>query len=566
MRLGIVKELHKNERRVAASPATVARLVAAGWQVRLERGAGEGASFPDKLYEKAGAEIVAEAAEVWRGSDVVAKVRPPLLADDGTCEADVLAPGATLICFLFPSQNPKLLERLATGKANALAIDCIPRISRAQKVDALSSMANIAGYRAVVEAANRFGSFFTGQFTAAGRVPPAKVLVIGAGVAGLAAVAAAKGLGAIVRAFDVRPSVADQVKSLGGEFLTVTIEESGDGGGGYAKEMSPAFLAAEMALFRAQAQDVNIVVTTALIPGRPAPKLWLKDMVELMKPGSVIVDLAAENGGNCELTVPGQEIVHHGVTVIGYTDLASRMASVSSDLYGTNLAHLLDEMGGAKYFRIDPENDIVRGALVLEAGKICWPPPPPKKVEPEVKQSREGALPAPVAARMRDTGPIPIVPAASLGGSAEPEETHAKPPAKSARSGAWLAPIAGLLVAAAWFALRYGWGSADLAISSGTADLLQRLTVFVLAILVGWQVVWNVSPALHTPLMSVTNAVSGIIVVGGLLGGRGPLTASAVVAVVATLFAAINIAGGFLVTRRMLAMFRSGSDEGRSRS
>ncbi len=548
MKLGIVKELHGTERRVAASPATVGRLVAGGWHVLVERGAGDGANYPDRLYVDAGAEIVPDAAGVWRASQVVAKVRPPLLAPDGTCEADALAPGATLISFLFPAQNPLLLERLASRKATAVAIDCIPRISRAQKVDALSSMANIAGYRAVVEAANRFGSFFTGQFTAAGRVPPAKVLVIGAGVAGLAAVAAAKGLGAIVRAFDVRPSVADQVKSLGGEFLTVEIQESGEGGGGYAKEMSPAFIEAEMALFRAQATDVNIVVTTALIPGRPAPKLWLKDMVELMKPGSVIVDLAAENGGNCELTVPGQEVVHNGVTIIGYTDLASRMGSVASDLYGTNLAHLLDEMGGAKGFRIDRDNDIVRGALVLEAGEVLWPPPPPKKVDPEVKESREGAIPEPVATRLGQTGPIPIVPAAHAA------EAGAKiaPAERGPRS--WALAGVGLLVALLWVALRYG--AADAAVSPGTTDLLQRLTVFVMAVLVGWQVVWNVSPALHTPLMSVTNAVSGIIVVGGLLGGRGALTASVGVAVVATLFAAINIAGGFLVTRRMLAMFR----------
>jgi NAD(P) transhydrogenase subunit alpha len=452
-----------------------------------------------------------------------------------------------LISFLFPGQNAALVERLAARKATAIAIDCIPRISRAQKVDALSSMANIAGYRAVVEAANRFGSFFTGQFTAAGRVPPAKVLVIGAGVAGLAAVAAAKGLGAIVRAFDVRPSVADQVRSLGGEFLTVEIAESGEGVGGYAKEMSPAFIEAEMALFRAQAHDVNIVVTTALIPGKPAPKLWLRDMVELMKPGSVIVDLAAENGGNCELTVPGQEVVHHGVTIIGYTDLASRMGSVASDLYGTNLAHLLDEMGGAGGFRIDRDNDIVRGALVLEHGELRWPPPPPRHVDPEVKESREGAIPEPVAVKLGQTGPIPVVPAATA---------HAAPAREPARPGSWALAIAGLAAAVVWLVLRYGAGAVDVAVSPGTTDILQRLTVFVMAILVGWQVVWNVTPALHTPLMSVTNAVSGIIVVGGLLGGRGGLSASVAVAVVATLFAAINIAGGFLVTRRMLAMFR----------
>jgi H+-translocating NAD(P) transhydrogenase subunit alpha len=545
MKLGIVKEIRKDERRVAGSPATVARLVAAGWQVRVQSGAGEEASFPDRLYAEAGAEIVPDAAAAWGGSDVVAKVRPPVIAADGSAESDGLREGATLISFLFPAQNAPLLERLAARKATAVAIDCIPRISRAQKVDALSSMANIAGYRAIVEAANRFGSFFTGQFTAAGRVPPAKVLVIGAGVAGLAAIAAAKALGAIVRAFDVRPSVGDQITSLGGEFLTVEVAESGEGKGGYAKEMSPEFIAAEMALFRAQARDVNIVVTTALIPGKPAPKLWLRDMVELMKPGSVIVDLAAENGGNCELTVPGQEIVHQGVTIIGYTDLASRMANVSSDLYGTNLAHLLDEMGGASGFKIDLTNDIVRGALVLERGDVRWPPPPPRKIEAEVKESREGAIPHLVAEKTGQTGRVPVVPVAT--------QTALLPVRTLSRSGL-VAALIGLVVATGWLALRFG--SADAAIAPGTSDLLQRLTVFVMAVLVGWQVVWNVSPALHTPLMSVTNAVSGIIVVGGLINGRGDLTLSLGVAVVATLFATVNIAGGFLVTRRMLAMFR----------
>src|SRR5687768_11272670 len=339
MKVSIVKEIRPDERRVAASPNAVGRLVKSGWTVVVERGAGAAASFPDAQYTAAGATIV-PTDEAW-AADVVAKVRAP-----EPHEIQRMRAGALLVSFIFPAQNPEVVERLAAQKVSAIAIDCIPRISRAQKVDALSSMANIAGYRAVVEAANRFGSFFTGQFTAAGKVPPAKVLVIGAGVAGLAAIAAAKGLGAIVRAFDVRPSVADQIKSLGGEFLTVELAESGEGHGGYAKEMSKEFIEAEMALFRAQAKEVNIVITTALIPGKPAPKLWLKDMVEAMKPGSVVVDLAAENGGNCELTVPGQEVVEHGVAILGYTDLASRMANVASDLYGTNLWHLLDEMGG----------------------------------------------------------------------------------------------------------------------------------------------------------------------------------------------------------------------------
>ncbi len=553
MKLGVVKEIRPDERRVAAAPSTVARWVKVGWEVMVEAGAGAGSSFPDELYRDAGATIAARAEDVWAAADVVVKVRPPTELPDGGHEADRAREGQVLISFLFPAQNPELVARLQARKCTVIAVDCIPRISRAQKVDALSSMANIAGYRAVVEAATRFGSFFTGQMTAAGKVPPAKVLIIGGGVAGLAALAAAKGLGAIVRAFDVRPSVADQVKSLGGEFLTVTIAESGEGQGGYAKEMSKEFIDAEMALFRAQAKEVNIVITTALIPGRPAPKLWLTDMVESMKPGSVVVDLAAENGGNCELTKPGEAVVHKGVTVIGYTDMASRMGNVASELYGTNLWHLLDEMGGPAGFKVDHGNDIVRGALILDHGDKTWPPPPPKKVEAEVKQSREGALPVPVAEKTGQTGKVPVVPAASPA----PSKGHghggaAQAPSKAA--GTAMAVI-GAIAIVAWMILRFAKPSAM--VSADTLGLIQHLTVFVLAVFVGWQVVWNVTPALHTPLMSVTNAISGIIVVGGIIGaGSGQLDASAWVAIAATLFATINIAGGFLVTRRMLAMFR----------
>src|SRR3954470_19225809 len=380
MKLGIVNETRPDERRVAASPAVVGRWVKGGWEVVVERGAGANASYPDAQYEAAGAAIV-DRQTAWQ-ADIVLKLRPPTV-ENGACEADQMREGATLISYIQPAENPELIERLAARRLTVLAMDQVPRISRAQKMDALSSMANIAGYRAVIEGAQRFGSFFTGQFTAAGKVPPAKVLIIGGGVAGLAALGAAKGLGAIVRAFDVRPTVEDQVKSLGGEFLTVTIQESGEGQGGYAKEMSKEFLDAEYALFRAQAKDVDIVITTALIPGRPAPKLWFADMVELMKPGSVVVDLAAEQGGNCEVTKPGEVIEHKGVTVVGYTDLASRMAHVASDLYGTNLLHFLDEMGGAKGHKVDHDNDAVRPALVLERGDRRWPPPPPaKKAEP----------------------------------------------------------------------------------------------------------------------------------------------------------------------------------------
>jgi NAD(P) transhydrogenase subunit alpha len=418
-------------------------------------------------------------------------------------------------------------------------MDQVPRISRAQKMDALSSMANISGYRAVIEAANRFGSFFTGQFTAAGKVPPGKVLIIGAGVAGLAALGAAKSLGAIVRAFDVRAAAEDQVKSLGGEFLTVKIQESGEGQGGYAKEMSKEFIDAEYALFREQAKDVDVVITTALIPGKPAPKLWLKDMVDKMKPGSVVVDLAAEQGGNCEYTRPGEVADVNGVSVIGYTDLPSRMAHVASDFYGMNLWHFLEEMGGAAGWKIDHENDAVRPALVLEQGEKRWPAPPMKAAAP----AAAAAKPAPAA----EAKPAPAKPEIRSGG-------HAPAPRAPSRASGILLSIFGLALAALWAGLRFG--QADANASFEEYQLLQHVTVFVMAVFVGFQVVWNVTPALHTPLMSVTNAISGIIVVGGLLSGRGELDTAVIVAVVATLFATINIAGGFIVTRRMLAMFR----------
>ncbi|MBV8755776.1 MAG: Re/Si-specific NAD(P)(+) transhydrogenase subunit alpha [Deltaproteobacteria bacterium] len=538
MKLGIVQETRPDERRVAASPNVVGRWVKAGWQVVVERDAGARASYPDAQYEAAGATIV-DKFEAWH-ADVVLKVRPP-----GEDEVLHLREGGTLISFLYPAQNDALLQQLAMRKVTVLAMDQVPRISRAQKMDALSSMANISGYRAVIEAANRFGSFFTGQFTAAGKVPPAKVLIIGAGVAGLAALGAAKGLGAIVRAFDVRAAAEEQIKSLGGEFLTVTIKESGEGQGGYAKEMSKEFLDAEYALFRAQAKEVDIVITTALIPGKPAPKLWLKDMVELMKPGSVVVDLAAEQGGNCEYTKPGEAVVEKGVTIIGFTDLPSRMASVASDLYGMNLWHFLEEMGGAQGYKIDHENDAVRPALVLEGGEKKWPAPPMAKKDAPAAAAKPAEAPKPVA-----TAPAaPTKPAV-----ASPKSSHGPAPrAPSPASGIALS-LLGLVLAAVWVGLRYG--QSDVAASPGTINLLQHLTVFVLAIFVGMQVVWNVTPALHTPLMSVTNAISGIIVVGGLLSGIGKLDTPVIVAVAATLFATINIAGGFIVTRRMLAMFR----------
>jgi NAD(P) transhydrogenase subunit alpha len=531
MKLGIVQETRPNERRVAASPNVVARWVKAGWQVDVERGAGTAASYPDPQYEAAGATIVDRKA-AW-SADIVLKVRPP---EDN--EVGQLREGATLISFLYPGQSEALVQKLAARKLTVLAMDQVPRISRAQKMDALSSMQNISGYRAVIEAANRFGSFFTGQFTAAGKVPPGKVLVIGAGVAGLAALGAAKGLGAIVRAFDVRAAVEEQVKSMGAEFLTVTIKESGEGQGGYAKEMSKEFIDAEYALFREQAKDVDVVITTALIPGKPAPKLWLKDMVEKMKPGSVVVDLAAEQGGNCEYTKPGDVNEVNGVTIIGYTDLPSRMAHVASDFYGMNLWHFLEEMGGAAGHKVDHENDAVRPALVLENGEKRWPPPPMKKVEAPPPPPVKAEAPVPKPAAPRATG---------HGG-------HGPPPKAPSRASGVVISVLGLIAAAVWIGLRFS--NPEAMGSPETTELIQRFTVFVMAIFIGFQVVWNVTPALHTPLMSVTNAISGIIVVGGLLAGSGKLTNSVIVAVIATMFATINIAGGFIVTRRMLAMFR----------
>ena len=507
------------------------KLIKDGFEVIIESGAGEGSSFSDDAFEKAGARIV-DHATVWKEPRVIAKVRAPEELSDGSHEAELLNKGQLLISFYFPAQNEDLSKRIAKTGASLLAVDSIPRISRAQKVDALSSMANIAGYRAVVEAANRFGSFFTGQFTAAGKIPPAKILVIGAGVAGLAAIAAAKGLGAIVRAFDTRLAVKDQIQSLGAEFLEMEFEESGDGGGGYAKTMSKEFIDAEMALFREQAKDVNIVITTALIPGKKAPILWTEDMVKAMRPGGVVVDLAAEQGGNCELTEPGKAIVKHDITIVGYADLPSRMGNVASDLYGTNIWHLVNEMGGSNDFKIDMENEIVLGSMVVHEGKVTWPPPAPKKPaiveEDKTKQLKK---------------------------ETEKPATETKPIAKKKTGTSWFMPFISVIFAAGWVYLR--WFSADTAMDPEMIKFVEQLTVFVLSCFIGWQVIWNVAPALHTPLMSVTNAISGIIIIGGLFSAGIPhMDTSAIIGAVAAFFATINIAGGFLVTKRMLQMFR----------
>ena len=514
--IGIPKEIHPGERRVAATPQTILKLRKLGFDVAVQSGAGDAINSSDAEYQEAGESIISDAAELWRTSDVVMKVRPP----EGA-EADLIREGGWLVGFVWPGQNRDIVDRLAKKNATVFAMDSVPRITRAQKMDTLSAMANIAGYRAIIEAANNFPRLFTGQITAAGRIDPAKVLVIGAGVAGLSAIGAAKGLGAIVRAFDPRSATKDQVASMGAEFLEVNLKEEGEGKGGYAKEMSDEFLKAEMALFAQQAMQVDIIVTTALIPGKPAPKLITQGMVESMKPGSVIVDLAAEQGGNCALTEPGSVVHHKGVTIVGYTDLPSRMASMSSQLYGATVTALLDELQDDNgKLQVDLENEVVRGAVVLDHGKMMWPPPlPPAPPEPGVptKSSASKAVAAPGANSAHgDTGsginPIVLV-------------------------------VIGLVL--------IGLGTV------APESKLSHFTVFMLAIFVGFQVVWNVKPALHTPLMSVTNAISGIILVGGILQLSGAnFNLTSILGGVAVLIAAINIAGGFLVTNRMLAMFR----------
>jgi NAD(P) transhydrogenase subunit alpha len=525
MRIGVPKEIHAAEKRVATTPEVTAELVKLGFEVAIQSGAGDAASFSDDAYRRAGAVIVERAEELWSGSDIILKVRAPERHPElERDESELLRAGQLLISFLWPGQNPALLERLAERGATAVSMDAIPRISRAQKLDALSSMASIAGYRAVVEAAQHFGRFFRGQITAAGKMPPAKVLVIGGGVAGLQAIGTAKSMGAIVRAFDTRLEVKEQVESMDAEFLVLDFEEEGGGAGGYAKVMSDEFIAAEMALFRAQAKEVDIIITTALIPGKPAPKLITADMVELMKPGSVIVDLAAEQGGNCELTEPDALVVRHGVTLIGYTDLPSRLATQSSQLYATNLRHLLSDLCPENNGEvvIDMSDEVVRAATVVKDGQITWPPPAPKPP----------AAPKPTR-------------------SAQAEAAAAGPPrmASVARPSAppWLGPFV-------------AFGAASLALlglgAVAPPSFMAHLTVFVLACFVGYMVIWNVKPALHTPLMSVTNAISSIIIIGALLQISSTDQWIKWIAGITVLITSINIAGGFAVTRRMLSMFR----------
>ena len=511
MKIGVPKEIHEGEKRVATTPEVIGHLRKLGFEVIVEAGAGNGAHFSDALYTEAGATIANDAKSVWNDSDIILKVRGPELNGP---EIDLLKEGQILISFLWPAQNPDLLKKLADKKVIAMAMDMVPRISRAQKMDALSSMANIAGYRAVVEAAQNFGRFFTGQITAAGKVPPAKVMVIGAGVAGLAAIGAAKSMGAIVRAFDTRPEVKEQIESMDAEFLELDFEEEGSGTGGYAKVMSKEFIAAEMALFAEQAKEVDIIITTALIPGKPAPELILEEHVVAMKDGSVIVDLAAEQGGNCKLSEAGKIVKVHGVSIIGYTDLPSRMAAQASQLYGTNLRHLLTDMtkekdGNAK---VDFEDEVVRGATAVKGGEITFPPPAPKLSAAPTKPEKKPAEVKPVEEESSVIGPL----------------------------------------------ITFGVGALALCGlgAIAPASFMAHFTVFVLACFVGYMVIWNVSAALHTPLMSVTNAISSIIVIGAILQISSGEKTIMWVAGFAVLITSINIVGGFAVTRRMLEMFR----------
>jgi len=518
MIIGIPAEQARHEKRVALSPGSVAAAIKLGFTVCVQTGAGSPSGFSDEDYRDHGAEIVETPERLYQTSEIIIKIRPPLRAGvEGSNEFSLLASDKVLISLIAPGQNPDLLESLAQQGISTLAMDAVPRISRAQKLDTLSSMANVAGYRAVVEAANHFGRFFTGQVTAAGKVPPAKVLVIGAGVAGLAAIGAAAAMGAVVRAFDTRPEVKEQVESMGAEFLMLEFEEEGSGQGGYAKVMSEAFIAAEMRLFEEQARDVDIIITTALIPGKPAPKLILAETARLMRTGSVIVDLAAEQGGNCELTRPGEVVSDEGVTVIGFTDLPSRMAAQSSQLYGNNVVHLLSELCPEKdgQLNIDMTDEVIRGLTVVNGREVTWPPPPPR-----------------------------------LSAAPPPEQTSSSPAAialPESKERSALGSVVGLAVI---IALILGVGAL------APKSFMGHFTVFVLAVFVGWQVIWNVTPALHTPLMSVTNAISGIIVVGALLQLSSTSGLVTLLAAIALFVSSINIFGGFWVTQRMLRMFR----------
>jgi NAD(P) transhydrogenase subunit alpha len=521
VKIGTPKEIFQGESRVAMTPASALELQKLGYDCVIETGAGLAAGFSDALYREAGVEIAKSASALWKSADIIAKVRPPFDA-----EAKRLRKDQTLISFFYPGQNTALLNITKSRGATVIAMDMVPRISRAQKMDALSSMANIAGYRAVIEAGNNFGRFFTGQITAAGKVPPAKVLVVGAGVAGLAAIGTATSLGAITYAFDVRPEVAEQIESMGAEFVYLDFdEEQKDGAatGGYAAPSSPEFREAQLAKFRELAPEMDIVITTALIPGRDAPKLWTKDMVEMMKPGSVIVDLAAERGGNCDLTVMDDKIVtRNGVTIVGYTDFPSRMAAQASTLYATNVRHMMSDLTPDKDGKPkqDMEDDVIRGATVAYAGEITFPPPPPKIQAIAVVKKEPAKI---VTAEEKRATEVALFKAQT-------------------RSQVTLLAAGGVLM------LLIG--------AFAPESFMQHFIVFALACFVGFQVIWGVSHALHTPLMSVTNAISGIVILGALLQIGSGNWLVVILSFISVLIASINIVGGFLVTRRMLAMFQ----------
>ncbi len=517
-KIGVPREIHSGERRVSLSPEVAQKLTGLGFSILVESGAGAASDFQDDAYRAAGCEVLPQSRDIWSRSDIIVKVRAPMKTAS-VDEIGLLRNGQTLISFIWPGQNRELLERLAQSRADVLAMDCVPRISRAQKLDALSSMANVAGYRAVIEAAHHFGRFFTGQITAAGKVPPAKVLVIGAGVAGLAAIGTAGGLGAIVRGFDTRLEVKDQVESMGAEFLELNFKEEGSGHGGYAKVMSEEFIKAEMALFAQQAKDVDIIITTALIPGKPAPKLISAEMVKSMKPGSVIVDMAAEQGGNCELTEPGKVSVQNGVTIIGYTDLPSRLPKQSSQLYANNLLRMFEELCPKKngQINLNLEDEVLRGATVIRAGEIIWPPPPVKLSAAQSKPAAVQAAATPVAVK----------------------KAHGEPSGQPL-SIAPLIAMAVVLTVIGVFAPQ---------------PFMTQMTVFVLSCFVGYMVIWNVKASLHTPLMSLTNAISGIIAIGAVVQMSSENITVQILAALAILIATVNIVGGFWVTRRMLKMF-----------
>jgi len=522
VKIGVLKEIHLGEKRVALTPDACEKLLKLGFEVIIEAGAGVSANYTDQSYTEAGATIITDANTVWITADVIVKVRAPQQhPETGVDEVEQLQPGCTLISFIWPAQNEELLKRLQDKNTTVLAMDSVPRLSRAQKLDALSSMANIAGYRAVIEASNKFGRFFAGQITAAGKVTPAKVMVIGAGVAGLAAIGTAKSLGAIVRAFDTRPEVKEQIQSMDAEFLELDFEEDASSTDGYARLMSKEFIEAEMALFAQQAQEVDIIITTALIPGKPAPKLITEDMVKSMREGSVIVDLAAEQGGNCELTQAHKVVKHYGVSIIGYTDLPSRLPTQASQLYATNMYHLLTELTPEKNGEvvIDMDDEVIRGATVVKNGKITWPPPAISVAR--VPAYSETKMPEVDIAEESDESPSPVMTA-----------------------------IKSLVPVALGSLLLFGLGQV------APPDFMAHFTVFVLSCFIGYMVIWNVSPSLHTPLMSVTNAISSIIVVGALTQIGSSDTTMMVLSAIAILITTMNIVGGFAVTQRMLDMFR----------